>query len=180
MNEVILFGIICLIVLRFLALIGSIDFFYITKDINLVYLSIGWGLEIIAGFCPIISSVIENITLSNLFLFLNSVFIALGSFVIVMAMIKYIMTISNHYIIIMVSLLTSISLMMYLLLRAPKVSILFNNIVMNLCSIIITIILLFKSKSLKMALGKSIRWYFVFMALYWGFTPLSAVIYSQG
>ncbi|MBN1802265.1 MAG: hypothetical protein JW891_12210 [Candidatus Lokiarchaeota archaeon] len=180
MNDIIYLGLLSLIVIRILALMASIDFYFVTKNERIAWFSIGWVFQILAGFCPIIAAMLTQIEYSQFFLFLNSIFISIGSSVVITTMLEYFIKIRKRVIVIVIIILTTISTFLYIGFEDPSVSIRFSSTFINGFSILYALVPLFKLKTFKNTIGNSARWYFVFLILLLGFIPIILIIYLRG
>lgn len=179
MNIMAFNSIIILTILRIIAVIVSVDFFYDNKKRQFIFLIIGWYSWAIAGILLIIGAVLgEGIFLES-YIFFNSIFAALAGLYILAGVFSYFIEIQNKSIIMLTCLIIIIPLILFIRI-GKTIGSLFANSVLILSIISIFLVLFLRFKPLKDKLGKSIRWYYItgfFLSIY---IPLTIFIAFQG
>ena len=179
MNELVLLCLIFFIFVRAIGLGVSIDFFYDTKDIKFIYFTLGWIFWIIAAFFPILASINENNYLSEPFLVLNALFAALGGIFCVWGMFKYFLSIQSRLMITIIIFSIIMPVFLYFAISF-KISIQFSSLVLNLTLASTYAIIPLKRKDFKKYIGKSIRWYYATILLFFILIPVSIAISLSG
>lgn len=134
---------------------------------------------IFAPFFPIISDSIYDVLISDIFLLLNAIFASIATIFIVFGLFAYFMKISKNVLIILIIIVIFIPILTSLILgitNAIKLALLFHN----LAYILAFIGPLFRLKSFKKQVGKSIRWYYGVLLSFFTYLPISFIIFLQG
>ena len=175
MNDLVLLCLIFFIFVRIIGLGVSIDFFYDTKDTKFIYFTLGWIFWIIAAFFPILASINENNYLSEAFLVLNALFAALGGIFCMWGLFKYFLSIQSRLIISIIIISIVMPIFLYFTMSF-KISIQFSSLVLNLTIASTYVIIPLKRKNFKKDIGKSIRWFYATILLFFILIPISIII----
>ncbi|MFX0043249.1 MAG: hypothetical protein ACFE8L_10075 [Candidatus Hodarchaeota archaeon] len=179
MNVMAFNSLIILTIIRIIAVIVSVDFFYDNKKKEFIFLIIGWSSWAFAGLLTIVGAVLDEGSFLEFYIFLNSIFAALAGLYILVGVFSYFIEIQNKFIIILTILVFIIPILLLMLVGA-NIGSLFSSLVLILSIISIYVVLILRFKPLKDKLGKSIRWYYItgfFLSMY---IPLTIFISLQG
>lgn len=179
MNDLVLLCLIFFIFVRIIGLGVSIDFFYDTKDTKFIYFTLGWIFWIIAAFFPILASINENNYLSEPFLVLNALFAAIGGVFCMWGLFKYFLSIQSRLMISIIIISIVMPIFLYFTISS-KISIQFSSLVLNLTLASTYVIIPLKRKNFKKYIGKSIRWFYATILLFFIFIPISITISLSG
>ncbi len=165
--------------IRFVGLLVSLDFYFNTKDKKFIYIILSWFFFAFAGIFPILMDNMTLLELSNLFLFLNGLFAALGSVFMVFGLFSYFLTVNKKLIVGLCISVIVISAFLYFLRgisRSFQITLIFQN-TFYLLSLLGP---LKWRKSFKKKIGRSIRWYYCMIMSLFIYFPISILIFLSG
>jgi PAS domain S-box-containing protein len=159
MNELVIFSLILLTLLRIIGLVISIDFYLKMKRERFRLFFLGWFVWIIGGILPIISSIIENELISQSLLIINAVLVSLGALFIIMGVNFYFKRISIRAQLFSVALIPSVYVILSFIIGfypAGRIILAFFVLI----SIILFSAGLINRKTLREYIGGSIFWFY--------------------
>ncbi len=160
MNELVLFGIIILIVIRLIGVIVSVDFYYDSKSKTYIYFGIGWSLWSIALTFLLLSDATSNRTLGDLFILMNYIIGPIAMLFILTGLSSYYLKIYPLKIEAFLIFLIVIPLISFFIIGLNFVYI-FSRVFTVSSYLIFYLLPIIKLKSFKEKIGKSIRWYYL-------------------
>ena len=178
MHEIVIFGLFILLMIRLIGSLICIDFYLTTKNKNLIFIIIGYSIQIPAGIFPYIVISIEDIILSELLLFLNALIVNIGIICVAWGVFSYFLHLPIkllHLFWISISIMSLIIFFMDLS-SAILLIIICTNIILSISYILVFA----KRNEFKQKVGKSILWYFLGAATFSMYLPISVYITSQG
>jgi hypothetical protein len=179
MDILLIYNLVIYLILRCLGFGISLDFYYNTRQSRFKLALIGWGLWVLASVLSILSGFISNYLFIDLFLFLNSFFVALATIFYIWTIFTYFLDVPDKPFIIALISLTVVLLVSYIA---------FNySTAINLAVIIVSFILLsvyivpiLNWKKFKENMGVARKWYYMFLISLAFYIIISIYISSQG
>jgi hypothetical protein len=179
MDILLIYNLVIYLILRCLGFGISLDFYYNTRQSRFKLALIGWGLWVLASVLSTLSGFISNYLFIDLFLFLNSFFVALATIFYIWTIFTYFLDVPDKPFIIALISLTVVLLVSYIA---------FNySTAINLAVIIVSFILLsvyivpiLNWKKFKENMGVARKWYYMFLISLAFYIIISIYISSQG
>ena len=179
MNDLVLFCLIFFIFVRAIGLGISLDFFYDTKDRKFVFFILCWILWIIAAIFPIFSNHVESNSLREFFLVLNAIFAVLAGIFYLWGIFNYFLSVSFKIMVILIIAFLIIPFFLYLFI-SYTISILFSALILNLLMINAYLVPLLKKREFVKYIGKSRRWFYATLVVFFAYFPTSIIISMLG
>ncbi|MFW9823281.1 MAG: hypothetical protein ACFFE4_10115 [Candidatus Thorarchaeota archaeon] len=159
MHELIFFSMFLLVMIRFLGVIVSVNFYYESKSNTYLYFTIGWCLWVIAGLVALISGIATNYIVETLSLLMNYLLGPLAIFILGVGLSSYYLNISARKIQIVTIILIAIPLILNLL--GQSILAIYARIFQFFGIIEMFLLPFIKYKTFKERIGKSIKWYYM-------------------
>jgi len=162
MNILLFYNLLIYLIIRSLGLGISIDFYFNRKETRFQLAILGWGSWVIASVSSILAVFTDIDFIIELLLFLNSLFVSLGTILYIWTIFSYFLEVPKRIF---------ISLLIILIIFLPIIFILVNyKLAINLTVIITTILLfsvyivpIWKWKGFKETMGLALKWYYIFL-----------------
>ncbi len=179
MNNLVFYSLLLLLFIRIIGLGVCVNFYYDSRKTIFIYFILGWTISAFATVFPLFSENVGNSLLSEVFLVINALLASIGMIFLLMGIFSYFIQVKLNYFI-FISLILIIAPVLLFILIGYNAAIRFSVVTINLFIISAFIIPLFKFKTFKQYIGKSIRWYYVMCGIVFSYIPISYYIYIQG
>ncbi|MBN1216621.1 MAG: hypothetical protein JXA99_14425 [Candidatus Lokiarchaeota archaeon] len=157
----------------------SLDFYFRKKDFKFIIFVLAWLFSILAAICTFIADYFKNITITNLFLWLNSVFISIHSILLLIGLSSYYSHPRLKEFLISIFIIIIISSILYLVYD-PEIATTIPMTSFYFGFALLIILPLLKYKKYKINLKKSIVWYWAFLINFIIYFIVSIIIILQG
>ncbi|MFX0148877.1 MAG: hypothetical protein ACFE8E_14150, partial [Candidatus Hodarchaeota archaeon] len=165
--------------IRAIGLGVSIDFLYDTRDKKFIYFIFCWTFWIIGVIFPIISDFAVGGSIKDFLLVLNAIFAAIGTIFYLGGIFKYFMTVSLKIIIAIIISFILVAFLLYIFVDY-SLSILVSSNFLNIVMFSTYVVPPLKKKEFIKYMGKSIRWFYLPIAMSFIYLPSSIYISFSG
>ena len=179
MSFIFIFSVTILTIVRLIGLGVGLDFFLGTKRQRFLVQVLGWFTSSLAGFCHLLSFLIEDVLLKELFFLLFGVFTSVGVFLITLSIMLYFKEATRKIVILICGGLTCLPILLYLIFG---LDIAVNFSLYSTYLIIAGIYLLgvIEKTAFKQEVGASIKWFYAIIIV--GIVQVLVILFlaSQG
>lgn len=179
MSFIFIFSVTILTIVRLIGLGVGLDFFLGTKRQRFLVQVLGWFTSSLAGFCHLLSFLIEDVLLKELFFLLFGVFTSVGVFLITLSIMLYFKEATRKIAILICGGLTCLPILLYLIFG---LDIAVNFSLYSTYLIIAGIYLLgvIEKTAFKREVGASIKWFYAIIIV--GIVQVLVILFltSQG
>lgn len=175
MNALVFYNLLIYFVVRIIGFGIAVDFYYNTKQTRFKLAVIGWGFWVIASISSIYSGFFIDQGIIELLLFLNTLFVALGTILYIWVIFSYFLEVPKKLFLFILMFLT-ILLSIIFFTGNYRLAV---NLARSLISIIlfsIYIVPVLKWKKFKETMGTALKWYYVFLINMGLYIPISIYI----
>ncbi len=178
MNILIIFGLSLFLIVRILGFLVSLDFYYNKRDVKFIFFMLSWIFFIIGTLFALLFNIGVKNFLNFPFLTLNVFFVIIATILYSWAIGKYFISISNKFMILLILFVIIIILIGHIF----QDNYLVYSIVAMLIggTVIVTFIIPPASKEFRKKMGKSLRWYYITIIVFFSYIPLYIITYSLG
>lgn len=179
MDALIFYNLVIYLLLRCIGFGISLDFYHNTKETRFKLAIMGWGFWVVASVSSISSSFISDELIIGLFLFLNALFVAIGTIFYIWTIFTYFLEVpAKVFISMIVFLLIFLSLIYFIVSYQLAI-----NLAVSLVSIILLSVYIVPAlnwKIFKETMGLALKWYYIFLISLAIYIVISIYISSQG
>ncbi|MFX1419981.1 MAG: hypothetical protein ACFE9N_13770 [Promethearchaeota archaeon] len=160
MHELIFFSMFLLVLIRLIGVIVSVNFYYESKSNTYISFTIGWSFWVIAGIFALLSGIVNNQAIENLFLIINYIFGPLAIYFLGSGLSSYYIELFLKKNMLISVILIVLPLIFYFTLGIVIIG-LYARISQFFGIIAIFLLPFLRYDSFKKRIGKSIKWYYL-------------------
>ncbi|NHI92821.1 MAG: hypothetical protein EAX96_10000 [Candidatus Lokiarchaeota archaeon] len=179
MNEILLYNLMIILAIGIIGTGISINFYFETKRKLFKYCIPGWIIFSLGYLSPIISIFFNNIIVDQILFLFYGIFASIGVYIIAIGTISYFIEVSLKIALIPCYFFICTSIILYLIFgihSALNLSLIYFGVALTS----VYIVPLLKWEESKKIIGKSIRLYFISLAVLTMYFPIAFLIFSEG